>query len=133
MVHRVEGAERQEILARLSAAMESREDLAFAYVYGSFLHEGGFRDIDVAMWVTPHASPRLDVELASHFTRLTGIPVDVRVLNGAPISFVFHALRGRPLVVKDEQLLSDLIERTARAYHDRAPLIRRSTREAFAA
>ena len=47
-------------------------------------------------------------------------------------AFLFHALRGRPLVVRDERFLADLIERTARTYHDHAPLARRATREAFA-
>lgn len=58
--------------------------------------------------------------------------VDLRVVNNAPVSFLFHVLRGHPLLVRDERVLADLIERTARTYHDRAPLLRRATREAFA-
>jgi hypothetical protein len=62
---------------------------------------------------------------------VTGYPVDVRVVNHAPLAFLFHVLRGRLLVAGDERLLADVIERTARAYHDRAPLVRRAVREAF--
>ena len=59
--------------------------------------------------------------------------MDVRIANQAPLSFLFHALRGRLLIVRDEYLLADLMERTARGYHDVAPLLRQATRDAFAA
>jgi hypothetical protein len=45
---------------------------------------------------------------------------------------LFRALRGRPIAVRDERCLAGLMERTARDYHDRAPLLRRATEEAFA-
>jgi hypothetical protein len=74
-----------------------------------------------------------DLELARRLAARTGLPVDVRRINDAPGSFVFHVLRGRPLLVSDEPLLADLIERTAREYHDLAPLRDRATHEAFTA
>jgi hypothetical protein len=60
------------------------------------------------------------------------LPLAVRRLNDAPVPFLFHALRGRVVLVRDETFLADLMERTARDYHDRAPLLRRATAEAFA-
>jgi hypothetical protein len=59
--------------------------------------------------------------------------VDVRRVNDAAVPFLFHTLRGRPLVVRDELLLAAIMERTARQYHDMAPLLRHATWEAFAA
>jgi predicted nucleotidyltransferase len=132
-VHHLENTEREAVLEQLSAALATREDVIFAYAYGSFLLQDGFRDIDVSVWTDSHAGERIDVEVANQLTRLVRFPVDVRVVNRAPVAFLFHVLRGRRLVVTDERLLSDLIERTARTCHDRAPLIRRAAREAFAA
>ena len=44
----------------------------------------------------------------------------------------FRDIDGHPLAVRDERFLADLMERIARDYHDRAPLLRRAAAEAFA-
>jgi predicted nucleotidyltransferase len=105
--------------------------IEFAYAYGSFLEGPGFRDIDVAIWTTADAVDQIDLTLGIALTRIAGYPVDVRIINQAPTPFLFQVLRGRPLIVRDERHLADLIESTARTYHDRAPLTRRAVREAF--
>jgi hypothetical protein len=131
MVRHLEAPDREVILQRLARALAGREEIVFAYAHGSFLLPHGFRDIDVAVWTGPHASARADVELARELSQVSGLPVDVRVVNPAPVSYLFHVFRGRLLTVRDERLLADLIERTARSYHDLAPLSRQATREAF--
>lgn len=119
-------------MARLEAALAGRSDVLFALAFGSFVDRDAFRDIDVGIWTAASARPRLDVELSESLSRKLGVPVDVRRLNEAPVPFLFHALRGRILAVSDEKRLADLMERTARDYHDRAPILRRATLEAFA-
>lgn len=131
-VYRLAAEAREGVLAALTRKLAKRHEVSFAYVFGSFLQADGFRDIDVAVWLTG-SDRHADLDLAAALSRVAGLPVDVRVANGAPISFLFHILRGRALVVHDERLLADLIERTARVYHDQAPLVRRATRDAFAA
>lgn len=123
--------QRERVMARLGAALASRPDVLFGVVFGSFLDRESFRDIDLGVWTADPAGSRADVELASVLSFEIGLPVDVRRLNDAPTPFLFHALRGRPIAVRDEEHLADLMERTARDYHDRAPLLRRATAEAF--
>lgn len=120
------------VSAALSRELALRDGVSFAYVFGSFLQPDGFRDIDVAVWMT-RADRHTDLDLAVALSQVAGFPVDVRVANKAPTAFLFHMFRGRLLVVNDERLLADLLERTARLYHDQAPLVRRATRDAFAA
>jgi hypothetical protein len=60
-----------------------------------------------------------------------GHPIDVRVLNDAPLSFRYHALGGRPLVVRDERFLDDLRARTWDDYLDIQPFARQYLREAL--
>ena len=133
-VHRAEPAAQQQIIAVLSRELAMRAEVSFALVYGSFLSShDGFRDIDIGVWLDPGADRFADVTLSADLSRLVRVPVDVRVANSAPVAFLFHMLRGRILTVRDERLLADVMERTARQYHDQAPLVRRATREAFAA
>jgi uncharacterized protein len=124
---------RQRVLDRLTDTLAGHEPVVFAYAHGSFIRGDAFRDIDVAIWTTPAAGHRVDLELSVALSQAVGYPVDVRVVNHAPVPFLFHVLRGRLLLARDEPLLSDLMERTARTYHDMAPLLRLATREAFAA
>jgi len=123
---------RGRLVARLDAALSRRPDVLFGLVFGSFLDQDAFRDIDVGIWAAESAGPNVDVELAAALSEELGLPVDVRRLNDAPVPFLFQALRGHALAVRDEERLADLMERTARDYHDRAPLLRRATEEAFA-
>lgn len=133
-VYRADAATQQAVTVTLSRELAVRADVAFAFAYGSFVSgHDGFRDIDVAVWLA-HGGDRLaDVTLAADLSRIVQFPVDVRIANAAPVSFLFHVLRGRLLTVRDESLLAEVMERTARRYHDLAPLMRLATRDAFAA
>ncbi len=130
-LHRLELRGREEVIEQLAAVLADRDDLSFAMLFGSFLDADAFRDVDLAIWTTASAAAGLDVDLAVRLSRELGLPVDVRRVNDAPVPFLFHVLRGRVVAVRDPELLAGLMERTARDYHDRAPLLRRATREAF--
>lgn len=121
-------------MSALAKALAVEPDVGFAYLHGSFLIDAPFRDIDVAAFFaagTPHPAERA-VALADRLSALVRMPVDVRALNDAPVTFRFHALRGRLLCVRDEALLADVLETTMRGYFDLEPILRDATREAFA-
>ena len=130
--YRLDNEARERVLTRLGEVLTERQDIIFACVYGSFLTADAFRDVDLAIWTADFAAASIDLELAGSLSSQIGFPVDVRRINDAPVSFQFAALRGRVVAVQDEELLANLMERIAREYHDRAPLLRRATREAFA-
>ena len=133
-LRRVGSDTHQRMLAVVSRRLAERMDVPFAFVHGSFANGGdGFRDVDLAVWLDRSADRFADVALSGDLSRLLGVPVDVRIVNEAPVSFLFHALRGRLVCVRDEALLAEVMERTARSYHDQAPLVRQATRDAFAA
>jgi predicted nucleotidyltransferase len=78
---------------------------------------GSYRDIDVAVWIdpVPHgpgAITRYALDLATELSLALGQPVDVQVLNRAPLAFRHHALKGQPLVVRDWEWLDELRART---------------------
>ena len=127
---------REALIRRLAAELEEESVVGFAYLYGSLLESHPVHDIDVGLYFRESLSERnsaLAAELSGRLTVAAGIPVDVRVLNDAPVSFLYHVLRGRLLMIRDETLLTTIIEDVARRYLDLAPLLRQGTKDAFAA
>jgi predicted nucleotidyltransferase len=127
--------ERLRVKDQVAAILAAEPLVAFAYLYGSFAESQPFHDIDVGVYLSGpdpgHAMP-FSVVLAQRLSERLKLPVDVRILNGAPASFLHHVLRGKFLVSHDDDLLSDIMEDTIRRYLDMAPLLRRSAKEAFA-
>jgi uncharacterized protein YutE (UPF0331/DUF86 family)/predicted nucleotidyltransferase len=124
--------DRLRLLRRLKGRLEKEGEVLFAYVYGSFLEGRPFRDLDVAIWIgdpdrafyyTVDYSAQLEVELK--------VPVDVQVLNGAPLPFKHHVFtRGRLLLSRDDDLRVRLADEAMRQYMDLQMLreIARATR-----
>jgi len=128
--------EREQIVADLQRELEARPEVVLALLHGSFPRGGVYRDIDVAICLGADRVSRderfryaLDLSVQLHL-RL-GRSVDVRVLDDAPLAFRYHALRGRPLVVRDEQFLDELRARTWDDYIDFQPFARQYLREAL--
>ena len=119
----------------LTQALCDEGELQYAYAFGSFLQPGPFHDVDVAVRygsLTAEEADRQAFELQGRLEAQVGLPVDVVALNGRPVSFCFHVLRGRALVVRDDDALTADIERTARDYFDQERRLREATVEAFA-
>ncbi len=108
---------RREIIESLRERL-AREDVAFAYLHGSFVELRFFRDIDVAVWARdPGRAEYYLVDLATSLTLDLGVPVDVQLLNGAPLPFRYRVLtKGVLLVSKDEDLRRRVFELTLREY-----------------
>lgn len=102
-----------------------RLEVSFAYLHGSFAKNGGFRDIDVAVYLKDVPASPLEYEIALEteiMQTLAGYPVDVRVLNNAPLSFRYHVIKeGLPLIVRNDDARSDFQEATLAQYFDFAP------------
>ena len=135
-LHRADAGHRERMVRALTAALETEPDVEFAWLHGSFHTGGAFHDVDVGVHLAPAAGrrPRPAMDLAVRLGDAVRLPVDVRVLNDAPVAFLFHVFRaGRLLLCRDDERLADLMERTVREYLDRAPLLRRAAVEAFGA
>ncbi len=74
----------------------------------------------------------LELDLAQRLSEAVKLPVDVRILNAAPVPFLYHVLKGQILVSREEERLASVMEDTIRRYLDIAPLLRHYTQEAFA-
>jgi predicted nucleotidyltransferase len=129
-------AQRMMLIEALRRELLARPEIVFAYLHGSFLSRGPYRDIDVAIWLDPSQVARddwgryaLDLSVALHL-RLR-CPVDVRALNNASLAFRYHALRGDPLIVRDSEFLDEVRARAWDEYLDFLPFARRYLRGAL--
>lgn len=130
--------ERAAVIDAIRRHLEERQEILWAYLHGSFLEAGPYRDIDVAVWVGPKPGHppewrryELDLSVALHCA--THQPVEVRVLNDAPLAFRYHALRGQPLLVRDWEGLDEVRARTWDDYFDFLPFARQYLREVLGA
>lgn len=108
------------VLAVLRETLACIPEIEFAYVHGSFVNESDFRDVDVAVYVTrPSHALRLESDWSFDLSERTGLPVEVRIINNAPVPFQMACLRhGTVLVANSQTKLTDFIERVGRRYRE---------------
>jgi len=131
---KINGQERENILLNIEGFLKKRSDLLFAYVHGSFISLNRFRDIDVAIYLNAMSDDPLQVELdlEAQLHQITKYPVDVRILNCAPLSFRYNTIKnGKRLVVIDDDARCDFEEMTVSKYFDFAPYRKMYLKEAF--
>jgi predicted nucleotidyltransferase len=113
--------------------MAGRPEVRFAYLYGSILERATIGDVDVAVSVQPDSLPTditaYELTLESMLERGLDLPVDVRVLEDAPLSFRYAVSRGDAVYVRDPEALATFREHTWSAYLDFAPLRERVLRD----
>lgn len=101
-------SEKQKLVKEIASQIEKRENIMFAYIFGSFVREERFSDIDIGIFCENSEkidSLRFELELEGEINSLTKFPVDVRIINHAPLSFAYHVIK-EGMVIKDED--SDL-------------------------
>ncbi len=129
--------EKQALLERVAdwLGRESAGVMA-AYVFGSFVKAGGFADLDLALLMERPPADVLDFEFSveDRLERLLRLPVDVRVMNGAPLSFQFRVIReGRLILDRHPDRREDHQVLVMKEYFDFAYFRRRYLREAMRA
>ena len=117
----VDPAKKSELLSVIGQQLQGRAEILFAYVHGSFVKEEEFRDIDVGIYL---GSPRdlfYESDLSHELSQRTGMEVEVRAIQDAPLPFQMAVVRdGKLLFSRNEELRTDFIERTSKRYPEYA-------------
>jgi predicted nucleotidyltransferase len=103
-------------------------------VHGSFISHDQFRDIDVAIYLKSNPVELLpaELDLETDLYNLIKYPVDVRILNSAPLSFRYNVIKdGRRLAVINDDARCDFEETTVSNYFDFAPYRKMYLQEAL--
>lgn len=118
--NRIDEETKTQILGILKESIYRIKDIVFAYLHGSFVEGADFRDIDIALFVKESVN-KLEIEttLSYELTEKTGYPVEVKVVNDAPVAFQMAVLKkGVLLLSRSEDIRTDFIEKIGRRYRE---------------
>ncbi|MEA2066827.1 MAG: nucleotidyltransferase domain-containing protein [Thermotogota bacterium] len=109
----------------LKELLDEKKEVILAYIYGSFNEKEIFGDIDIAVVVDPLPSNTLsyELDLSYEIESTLNIPIDVKVINNAPVDFAAVAISGTLLLSKNEEKRVDFEFRIMRDYLDRKSTI----------
>ena len=133
-VYRFSQEERERLIGHLLGILENHGEVVFSYVFGSFAEGEPFHDIDIGIYlsdITNEQSTPYSLALSQDLSTRLQVPADVRILNFAPVSFLYQVIRGRLVSERNEEIRLRIVERTIQRYLDLKPIIRRGVKEAF--
>ncbi|MBW1696344.1 MAG: nucleotidyltransferase domain-containing protein [Deltaproteobacteria bacterium] len=117
---------KEHIVTQLVRLLEQRKEIIFSMLHGSFVSNDRFRDIDVAVWLAedkmyPKDTLDYELSLSVEISYELNLPVDVKVLNFAPLGFQYYAVSGRLLTCTDDDFRVDTIVSIWNRYFDFLP------------
>ncbi|PUA34191.1 MAG: hypothetical protein B9J98_00945 [Candidatus Terraquivivens tikiterensis] len=112
--------EKARLMRSIGEELGFIDGIVFAYLHGGFLERPFFRDVDIAVWVSdPEKAFEYTVDLSASLETKLGFPVDLHVLNEAPLPFKYHVFaRGKLLFSRDEWLRATVVDENMRKYLD---------------
>ncbi|ACI19832.1 type VII toxin-antitoxin system MntA family adenylyltransferase antitoxin [Dictyoglomus thermophilum] len=124
---------KEKIIEIIKEELEKRENILFAYIFGSFVDSEKYNDIDIAIYVSDFNREKvldMEFELERILEDKLKIPFDVRIINEAPLGFVYNVLKNKIIVLdRDSLLRSDFESLIFRKYFDYQHLIDEYLRE----
>lgn len=113
--------ERRRLKDVIKGRLSQEPDVLFAYLHGSFVTSGSFRDIDVGIYVRGRKDLTYESDISYELSRSTGHEVEVKVINEAPVAFQMAVLRdGMLLLDVDDDTKAVFIEQVGRRYREYA-------------
>lgn len=129
---------KEKILNLIKNIVSKDNRIIFAYVYGSFVKEEKFRDIDIGIYVndpnknlfeiTSELKTQLSTMAKDEKIDLYADQFDVRVINDAPFTFLNRVFKaGILLVDRNPDLRTDIIEAVSIKYRECAGLLKEAS------
>ncbi|MGB9803696.1 nucleotidyltransferase domain-containing protein [Desulfofundulus sp.] len=122
-------------ICRLAARLlAKRKEIIFAYAFGSFVEKAAFRDIDIGVYLKKETISREKVveyefSLGAELEREVHYPVDLKVLNYAPVTLCHSVTGGKVLFSHDDEVRYEWVEKTWDMYLDMQYFLRNSLRD----
>jgi predicted nucleotidyltransferase len=125
---RVDADSKQTLTKSIETLLAARREILFAYLFGSFIEDGHFRDIDVGIYVDETDDTVTDifyeVDLSSQVEEIVKFPVDIVILNHAPAAIVYNASKGVLLKNDDDDTRVDFVTLNWKKYWEFKRILR---------
>lgn len=122
MKHTLSEVSRRRLAALIADRLAGLSDnILAAYVFGSFVEDKPYSDIDLGLLMLndPGNPVVLEIDFETEIEKITGCPVDIRILNGAPLSFCQQVIRtGEVILDSDPDIRADFEGRILKKYFD---------------
>lgn len=110
------------VIQKIADVLKGKPDIQFAYIFGSFASENIFNDVDIGVFISADTSEsflKLELEMERELGDILHIPVDVRIINNASLSFTYNVLKsGTVIVDKDKNQRADFEGLIYKKYFD---------------
>jgi predicted nucleotidyltransferase len=125
----LEKEKREEILHRLKSFLQKKPEVLYVYVFGSFIKDQPFEDLDVALYLRNRRGREV-LKLERELEEFLRLPVEVSLLNEASLSFAFRIVKeGRLIFARDNRARCDFEEKIRVLYFDFLPFYQRYYKE----
>lgn len=115
-------SEKERLVEKICLFLQRQGDeIVTGYLFGSFNTAERFSDIDLAVLVKDHEKNPVgfEIDLETRLEKVVEYRVDVRILNGAPLSFCQSVIRsGRVILDRDPNMRADFQGRILKQYFD---------------
>lgn len=133
---------RETTIHTMVRVLRAHPEIVFAYLHGSFLTGNQPRDVDLAVFAvtstfqaleqTHQVAMELAIPLEMEIQEAIGLPVDLQVLNQAPLEFRCRVVdHGQLLLDRDPNLREDFELLTRKEYWDFRPILEEHLQEAL--
>lgn len=130
----LEKEDKQFIQEKTTRILTEYKEILFAYLFGSFVHDPGFHDLDIGIYLREDAFPSIcpkgtlafETSLGVVMEKDLGYPVDIKVLNEKPVAICHAVTNGRLLLSRDEPTRFNWVEKTWDRYLDMGHFFRTS-------
>jgi predicted nucleotidyltransferase len=128
-------SQKEAFLQQVGNLLTERPEVGFAYAYGSFLDDIPCHDIDIGIFMVSRSKiPNTLLfasEISGEIERLIHLPADVRVINDAPVTFLFSVIRGRLFYDRIPETRQQFVEDVMHRYFDIKSVLAHAAKEAF--
>ena len=100
--------DKQEVMNEIGKIVSGFDYVSTAYVFGSYVHNDDFNDIDIALLISKELDPytrfKFEMRVARELERQIKprFEFDVKILNHAPIEFQYEVLKkGKAVFLRD--------------------------------
>ncbi|MBP8718621.1 MAG: nucleotidyltransferase domain-containing protein [Candidatus Atribacteria bacterium] len=124
---------KKEIKEKIEEIIQSRKEIVFAYIFGSFKEKENFNDIDLGVYLDESIKEAnnifYEIELSNQIEEKIKIPVDIIKLNSASDPVAFIVTQGILIKNIDDNLRTNFVTASWKRYWDYQKLIQEYIRE----